>query len=153
MTDERRDDWGAAVHEAGHVVVAVLYGLQVKDVWIDDFGGGGGSSIQDPKEKALSVSQKVILCLAGGAAQKTFDAPTNPKFMDADWKIFRKITRDMTRTRQCAAKRSGYIDACAIIKRNADELKRLAIILYETEVIEKKRCIHFNEVQPPLRIL
>jgi len=53
-------------------VVALLYGLQVKDVWIDDFGGGGGSSIQDPKEKALSASQQVILCLAGGVAQKDF---------------------------------------------------------------------------------
>jgi len=72
VTDERRHDWGAAVHEAGHVVVALLYGLQVKDVWIDDFGGGGGSSIQDPKEKALSASQQVILCLAGGVAQKNF---------------------------------------------------------------------------------
>src|SRR5689334_21441842 len=96
-----------------------------------------GQASKTQRRKRCPPLSKLFFAWRAVLRKKTFDVPTNPKFMDADWQIFREITQDMTRGQQCAAKRSGHIGACAIIKRNADELKRLAVILYETEIIDK----------------
>jgi hypothetical protein len=138
---------GAAYHEAGHVIVAYAFGLDVAGIQIDDYGGGGSSEIQNPKERSLI--EQAALCLAGGAAQKQFKCLTNRNAMKEDWKTFREITEDETRAQQCGAKRAGYALACQIIVANANELKRLADFL----MTHRGKRTHICEFQPPLKLL
>ena len=137
---------GAAYHEAGHVVVARVYGLQVAEIWIDEYGGGGGTRIQDPKELSLPINAQIALSLAGGIAQKCFTAPTNTNAMGKDWQTFCEITQNMPSKERFAAKCAGYVLARNIIMKNQDELKRLARFL-----VEHKR-VHIDELRPPLNL-
>jgi hypothetical protein len=71
---ERR---GAAIHEAGHAVVAWALGLRVHRVAIAIAGDVTAGEADIEEKRSMSLVDRIALCAAGGDAQDLFDAPTN----------------------------------------------------------------------------
>src|SRR5450631_2064977 len=72
--DERR---GAAIHEAGHAVVAWALGLRVFRLVIAIDGDITAGKADIEQNRSSSLVDRIALCAAGGDAQELFDAPTN----------------------------------------------------------------------------
>jgi hypothetical protein len=74
-----RDRYGAAVHEAGHVVVARALGLTTRKMiaGIDGDPTAGRAEIKDGSH--LPVIDQIAICSAGADAQRLLDVPTKPR--------------------------------------------------------------------------
>jgi hypothetical protein len=72
--DKRR---GAAIHEAGHGVVALALGLKVSRMVIGIAGDLTAGEADIEETRTISLVDRIALCAAGGEAQELFDAPTN----------------------------------------------------------------------------
>ena len=72
-----RDRYGAAVHEAGHVVVARVCGVQTGAMiaGIGDDDAAGRAEIGDTSH--LSVIDQIAICAAGMQAQRMLGAATH----------------------------------------------------------------------------
>jgi hypothetical protein len=81
MSDEDDMRWAAAVHEAGHVVVAWALGLQVQAVSVTD-SGEGRSEIECTARCPLC--QQIAVAEAGIIAAELLSAPTWPRAGMAD---------------------------------------------------------------------
>jgi hypothetical protein len=76
MRDEDDMRWAAAVHEAGHVVVAWALGLQVQAISVTD-KGEGRSEIESAARCPLC--QQIAVAEAGMIAADLLSAPTWPQ--------------------------------------------------------------------------
>jgi len=65
----------AAVHEAGHAVVARSFGLRVGAVWVN--AGDASGKTQIGSSGHLKLTDKVAVRCAGGMAQAIFECPAN----------------------------------------------------------------------------
>jgi hypothetical protein len=81
MRDEDDMRWAAAVHEAGHVVVAWALGLQVQAIAVTD-KGEGRSEIESMARCPLC--QQIAVAEAGMIAADLLSAPTWPHAGMAD---------------------------------------------------------------------
>jgi hypothetical protein len=133
---------GAAYHEAGHVLVALHYGLNVGLIVVRE-NGDGGTNI-GPTEH-LPLLDRVAVCMGGGAAQQHFQAPATDQAMKVDYIMVYNLTPEMTEEEREAAIEKGFVRARSIIAQNAGEVARLAKILITS------RSIKLDEVQPPVR--
>jgi phytoene dehydrogenase-like protein len=80
MDQNRR---GAAYHEAGHGVVAIMLGCQVKRIDVSQGYGAGSADIVHQCD--MSFRDRIAICVAGDEAQKLFDAPTHRGSAQADF--------------------------------------------------------------------
>jgi ATP-dependent Zn protease len=67
--DERR---GAAIHEAGHAVVAWALGLRVRRLEIAIAGDMSAGEVDIEEKQSMSLVDRIALCAAGGDAQDLF---------------------------------------------------------------------------------
>jgi len=134
----------AAYHEAGHVVVALHYKLIVGKVWIQEDGDGGTEPLCS--DEHLPQIDRFAVWLSGGRAQHHFNAWTDALTSTSDYAQVINATPQMTEAERRPLIDAGKARALAIIKNNADELKRLA------EFLIARRCIHIDEFQPPLKL-
>ena len=85
MTMNKKSDdllRGAAFHEAGHVVVAMNFGLAVGEIEISD-DGSGRSQIAPPDH--LPLVDQIALCVADTEAQELFNCHTHVLAAAADY--------------------------------------------------------------------
>jgi hypothetical protein len=141
MINSSSDVVGAAYHEAGHVLVALHYGLDVGLIVVRENGDGGTD--MSPTDH-LPLLDRVTVFMGGGAAQQHFQAPPTNHMM-ADYVIVYNLTPEMTDEEREEAIKKAFIRARTIIALNADEVARLAKILIT------KRSVKLGEVQPPVR--
>lgn len=142
MTSSRSELVGAAYHEAGHVLVALHFGLDVGLIVVRE-NGDGGTKISSTEH--LPLLERVAVCMGGGAAQQHFQAPATEHAMMADYAMIYDLTPEMTDEEREEAIEKAFIRARGIIAQNADEVARLAKILISHQ------SININEVQPPIR--
>src|SRR5215475_11719196 len=136
------DLWGVAVHEAGHAIVALHYGLPVVRVWINDNCDGGCEYSNN--DEHLSLHARFVACLAGEAAERHFNVQPHPTAKLHDYGSIITLTSDMTED-----ERRPFIDqarayAAKIIARNAHEVARLA------GMVADKMSVTLSEVKPPI---
>jgi hypothetical protein len=142
MNNSSSDVVGAAYHEAGHVLVALHYGLEVGLIVVRE-NGDGDTDIS--RTEHLPLLDRVAVCMGGGAAQQHFQAPATDHAMMADYVMVYNLTPQMTDEEREAAIEKAFIRARSIIAQNADEVARLAKILIA------RRAIKLDEVRPPVR--
>ena len=124
--------WGAAIHEAGHAIAAIHYKLALGDVWINDYGdGGGGTHINLRDEGRLHTVDRLAVVYGGGAAQEHFNAPTNSDALAEDERRADEIVRHLNEAERLAAKAAGRVRALKIVIARADEAVKLARRLFE----------------------
>jgi ATP-dependent Zn protease len=142
MTNSSNDVVGAAYHEAGHVLVALHYGLDVGLIAVQE-NGDGRTDISSAEH--LPLIDQVAVCMGGGAAQQHFRTPVTDHAMMADYSMVYSLTPKMTDEERETAVEQAFVHARSIIAQNADEVARLAKILIA------RRSIKLNEVRPLLR--
>jgi hypothetical protein len=70
-----RDQYGVALHEAGHVVVAWALGLKTRKMGVGEDHAAGEAQIEDGPH--LLLVDQIAICSAGANAQRILGAPTN----------------------------------------------------------------------------
>src|SRR5215510_2059782 len=93
MTELSSDVVGAAYHEAGHILVALHYGLEVGLIVVQE-DGDGGTNISSTDH--LPLVDRVAVCMGGGAAQQHFQAPATHHAMLADYVTVCNLTPEMS---------------------------------------------------------
>jgi ATP-dependent Zn protease len=142
MTKSSSEVVGAAYHEAGHVLVALHFGLKVGLIVVRENGDRGTNISQT---ELLPLLDRVAVCMGGSAAQQHFQAPATDHAMMADYVSVYNLTPEMSDEEREAAIEKAFVRARSIIAMNADEVARLAKILIT------RRSIKLDEVQPPVR--
>jgi hypothetical protein len=143
MTQPSGDLWGAAIHEAGHVLVALAYGLPIGWIEIRDDGGGSAEPLSD--DERLPVRDRIAVWLSGGLAQEYFKAPSKWYASADDYARVINATSRMTDAERQPLIDDGKARASKIILQTGTEIQRLAKILM------KRRRINLGDVQPPIR--
>jgi hypothetical protein len=90
-----QDRYGAAVHEAGHVVVARALGLKTRKMAIGIGGDDAAGEAQIEEGTHLSLVDQIAICSAGAAAQRLLDAPTHEMAAFADMVRIRNLVDDL----------------------------------------------------------
>jgi hypothetical protein len=126
-----RDRYGAAVHEAGHVVVAWALGLKTSKmvVGIDGDDAAGAAQIED--DKHLPLFDQIAICSAGADAQRLFDAPTHDNAAFGDMVIIRNRIDDLAGDEGEALRYAGYRRSNELLELHRLKFERLAQILAE----------------------
>jgi hypothetical protein len=143
MTQPSSELIGAAYHEAGHILVALHYGLEIGLIVVRE-NGDGGTDISSTEH--LPLLDRVAICMGGGAAQQHFQAPTTDTAMSADYVMVCNLTSEMKDDEREAAIEKAFVRARSVIERNSDEVARLAKILIA------KWSINLDEVEPPVSL-
>jgi hypothetical protein len=75
MVTEQKFSRSAAVHEAGHAIVAWFFGLPLGAMRID--AGDSGGETQIGCSDRLTLAEQIAVRCAGGIAQAIFECPGN----------------------------------------------------------------------------
>jgi ATP-dependent Zn protease len=132
--DERR---GAAIHEAGHAVVAWALGLRVHWVQIgipSDLAAGVANFDEKP---STSLIDRIALCAAGGIAERAFNAPTNGIATRDD---VRKILDLLTGREELVVsglRDIGYAKSYELLGRHRDKVTALAAALADRSALSE----------------
>ena len=132
MKPRARDRYGAAVHEAGHVVVARVFGLKCRRMvaGIGDDDTKGKADIQ--RAAHLPVVDQIAVCAAGMVAQTMLDAPTHDIAGLGDEVLISNIVEAYEdETEREALRDAGFDKACETLERHRATIERLAMALAE----------------------
>jgi ATP-dependent Zn protease len=127
----RRDQRGAAFHEAGHAVVASALGLAIGriEIAIDGDDAKGEADIQDNSE--LCLIDQIAVCAAGLEAQRLFEAPTHEGAGWGDYGKMIELLEDLEDEESRQIRYDGHQRAHDLLVQHADKVERLANTLLE----------------------
>jgi len=130
---------GAAYHMAGHVVLALHYGLEIKNIEVLENGDGGADL---PSADHLALLDRVTICMGGTAAQTHFQTPTTDFLMMADYATILGFTSEMVNDEREAIIERGFVRARGIVAKNVEEVARIA------KVLMAWRSVDLSDAQP-----
>jgi hypothetical protein len=79
-----------AFHEAGHAVVAWLFGLSLKRIYLDLKTEGGAA----PADGPASLAKKIAIYYAGNVSEEIFKGPAVPRRAHADRYYVRRLLEE-----------------------------------------------------------
>lgn len=123
------DRYGAAVHEAGHVIVARALGLKTQKMvaGIDGDPTAGKAEIESGSH--LPVVDQIAICSAGAEAQDLLGAPTNELGAFSDMvKVYNLIGEEAEAEE---IRYAGYDRARELLEQHRAAVERLAAALAE----------------------
>ena len=125
MMNKTSDDLllGAAFHEAGHVIVAMHFGLTVGEIEISD-DGSSRSQIASPD--SLPLVDQIALCVAGIEAQELFNCHTHELAAAADYGKVIGLLNGLTDVEILQHRVAAYRRALEILEKRRAEVERLA---------------------------
>ena len=123
------DGYGAAVHEAGHVVVAWALGLKTRKMAVDGDEAAGAAEIEEGTH--LPLVDQIAICWAGAGAQRLLAAPTNAIAAFADMVRIRDLINDLGEDDGEALRSAGYRRSQELLKKHRATLECLAQALAE----------------------
>jgi ATP-dependent Zn protease len=131
-----RDQRGAAVHEAGHVIVASALGLTVEYVEVGIGGDDAKGAAEIEYSSELSLVDRLAVCAAGLEAQRLFVAPTHNGAGWGDFAQMIKLVKDLSDEESSRARYDGYQRARGLLIRHAAKVELVAKLL-----LTKKRML------------
>jgi ATP-dependent Zn protease len=134
---ESNDRIGAAYHEAGHAIVAWVFGLTIAEVaiGIDGDDAAGRTKIIGTDDH-LTVFDRVVLNLAGLEAQEIFEAPTHDNAGLGDFAKIIDLLYDVSEEESAKIRAAARQRAHEIILANRSKVARLAQRLLTDESID-----------------
>jgi hypothetical protein len=128
MTVEDRR--GAAYHEAGHIVVAWAFGLNVgaAAIGLDGDDAKGESKIE--RDTTLLLIDKIAICAAGVEAQHVFRTPTSHYAVAMDEAEIIRLTEHLNEKVRLARRDEGYERAHELILAHRAKVHRIAESLF-----------------------
>jgi hypothetical protein len=116
--------WSAAVHEAGHTIVAWVLGFPVVSLDIGDADGAGRSQIENTEQSG--VVDQIAICAAGMEAVELLDAGTHDQAGFSDQAKIVELLADHPEAEREAVRREGHAFARAVLKRHRGKLQAVA---------------------------
>jgi hypothetical protein len=126
-----QDRYGAAVHEAGHVVVAWALGLKTRKMVAGIGGDAAAGEAQIEEGPHLPLVDQIAICSAGADAQRLLDAPTNGIAAFGDMVRIRNLVDDLADDEGEALRYAGYRRSQDLLKLHRPTLESLAQALAE----------------------
>jgi ATP-dependent Zn protease len=126
-----QDKYGAAVHEAGHVIVAWALGLKTRKmvVGIDGDDAAGVAEIEEGTH--LPLIDQIAICSAGADAQRLLDASANEVAALGDMVRIRNLINDLAEDEGEALRYAGYRRSQELLEMHRVSLECLAQALAE----------------------
>lgn len=124
-----RDRYGAAVHEAGHVVVAWALGLKTRRMAIGVGGDDSAGEAEIEEGTHLSVVDRIAVCSAGADAQCLLDAPTNDVAAFSDMVRISNLLDELPENEGETLRSAGYRKSHELLEMHRMILQRLAEVL------------------------
>jgi ATP-dependent Zn protease len=124
-------EYGAAVHEAGHAIVAWALGLKTirMAVGIEGDKAAGAAEIEDGTH--LPLVDQIAICSAGADAQRLLDAPTNETAAFGDMVRIMNLVEDLAEDEGEALRYAGYRRSQELLEMHRASLECLAQALAE----------------------
>jgi hypothetical protein len=126
---------GAAFHEAGHVVVAVHFGLPVREIEIGMNGDDASGRAEIGCADGLSFVNQLALCAAGTAAQAIFNAPTHDLAERDDMAKMVTLLADLPERESFALRQAAYARAREILEANKAAVEEVALRLMRERLV------------------
>jgi hypothetical protein len=120
------DRYGAAVHEAGHVVVAWTLGLKTRRVIIAIDGDDAAAAAEIEDSSHLPLVDQIAICSAGADAQRMLNAPIHDLGAFMDMNMIRELVEDLAETEGEALRYAGYRRSEKILERHRAKVEHLA---------------------------
>lgn len=126
-----KDEYRAAVHEAGHVVVAWALELKTRRMaaGIDGDEAAGAAEIEESAH--LPLIDQIAICSAGADAQRMFDTPTHDIAAFSDMVKIRNLIEDLTEDEGEVLRYAGYRRSKKLLELHRAKVDRLARALAE----------------------
>lgn len=131
-----RDLWGAAYHEAGHAVVASVFGLGVGRMEIGIGGDEAKGATDIEVNPEFPLTNMLAVCAAGLEAQKLFRAPTHPGAGWGDYGKMIELLDGFDDAASFALREAGHQKAYELLKLHADRVEEIASALIVHRKIE-----------------
>ena len=130
-----QDEYGAAVHEAGHVIVAWALGLKTRKmaVGIDGDDAAGAAEIEESSH--LPLVDQIAICSAGADAQRMFNAPTHDVAAFSDMVKIHNLVDDLAEDE--ALRYAGYRRSNELLELHRAKVERLAQALAESAELDQ----------------
>jgi ATP-dependent Zn protease len=132
-----QDGYGAAVHEAGHVVVAWALGLKTRKmaIGIDGDDAAGGAEIEESTH--LRMVDQIAICSAGADAQRMLVAPTHEVAAFSDMVKIGNLVDDFAEDEGEALRYAGYRRSEELLELHRAKVERLAQALAERTELDQ----------------
>ena len=132
-----QDRYGAAVHEAGHVVVAWALGLKTRKmaVGIDGDDAAGAAEIEESPH--LLLVDQIAICSAGADAQRMFNAPTHDVAAFSDMVKILNVVDELAEAEGEALRYAGYRRSKEILELHRATVEHLARALAERAELDQ----------------
>ena len=126
-----QDEYGAAVHEAGHVVVAWALGLKTRKMTAGIEGDAAAGAAEIEEGTYLPLADQIAICSAGADAQCMLDAPTHEIAAFSDMVRIGNLVDDLAADEGEALRYAGYRRSRELLELHRPKVERLAQALAE----------------------
>jgi hypothetical protein len=132
-----QDRYGAAVHEAGHVVVAWALGLKTRKMaaGIDGDDAAGAAEIEESRH--LPMVDQIAIYSAGADAQRMLDAPTHEVAAFSDMVKISNLVGDCAEDEGEALRYAGYQRSKELLELHRAKVEHLAQVLAERAELDQ----------------
>jgi ATP-dependent Zn protease len=132
-----QDRYCAAVHEAGHAVVAWALGLKTRKmaVGINGDDAAGAAEIEDSEH--LPLVDQIAICSAGADAQRMLDAPTHEIAAFSDMVKIGNLVDDLAEDEGETLRYAGYRRSKELLELHRGKVERIAHALAERTELDQ----------------
>ena len=133
-----QDEYGAAVHEAGHVIVAWALGLKTRKMAVGIDGDDTAGAAEIEESSRLPLVDQIAICSAGADAQFMFDAPTHEVAAFSDMVKIANLVDDFAEDEgEEALRYAGYRRSKELLELHRAKVERLAQALAERAELDQ----------------
>jgi len=126
-----RDRYGAAVHEAGHVVVAWALGLKTRKMTVGIGGDDSAGRAEIEENPNLPLIDQIAICSGGADAQRMLGAPTHDVAAFSDMVKIDNLLDDYSEEDGEALRYAGYRKSEELLDLHRAKVEHLAEALAE----------------------
>jgi ATP-dependent Zn protease len=134
----KNDKYSAAVHEAGHVVVARALGLKTRVAAAGIIGDDNASAAEIEDGSHLTLIEQIALCSAGVEAQRMLNVPTNDIGTFLDMAEINDLIDELDEAEGNALRLAGYHKSKQLLELHRDKVLRLACALAECTELDQE---------------
>jgi ATP-dependent Zn protease len=132
-----QDRYSAAVHEAGHVVVAWALGLKTRKMAVGINGDDAAGAAEIEESSHLPLVDQIAICSAGADAQRMLDAPTHDVAALSDMVKIANLVDDFAEDEGEALRYAGYRRSKELLELHRAKVERLAQALAERAELDQ----------------
>jgi hypothetical protein len=132
-----QDEYGAAVHEAGHVVVAWALGLKTRRMAVGVDGDDAAGAAEIEEGTYFPLVDQIAICSAGADAQRMLDAPTHDVAAFSDMVTIGNLVEDRAEDEGEALRYAGYRRSKEFLELHCAKVECLAQALAERTELDQ----------------